>query len=72
MCYFVSIKFKLYFMLQEIHQKNIQILQGNVEHRIQFWRGFVSYIPVAKLGGGCDSLKLLYMSLNYFLNMHYL
>jgi len=39
-------------MLQEVHQKNIQILPGSVEHKIQFWGGFASYIPVAKLGGG--------------------
>jgi len=51
MCYFVSVKFKLYFMLQEIHQKNIQILPGSEEHRIQLWGGFESYIPVAKFGG---------------------
>jgi len=55
-------------MLQEIHQKNIQILPGSVEHRIQFWGCFVSYTPVAKLGVVCElvTLTFLYMSLNYF------
>lgn len=41
MYYIVLIKFKLYFMLQEIHQK-IQILPGS-EHRTQFW-GLLNYI----------------------------
>ena len=40
-----------FFILQEIHQK-IKILPGSVEHKIQFWGGFVSYTPVTKLGGG--------------------
>jgi len=46
MCYFVSIKFKLYFMLQEIQQNS----EKDTNPFRQRGTGFLSYIPVGKLG----------------------